>query len=64
MGRQGMTTSIKYPEVGSFPMHWAIARSGSTIIQVAYRPGSLLPLHEGRARVVELAATSVAKAED
>jgi len=58
LGRHGTPSSIKYPEVGSFPMYWVAARNGSQVVQVTYRPGSLLSAPEGRARVETLAATS------
>jgi hypothetical protein len=64
LGRHGTTSSIKYPEIGSFPMYWVAARNGSQVVQVTYRPGSLLSAPEGRARVETLAATAASKTQD
>lgn len=59
VARTETTSMISYPDVPAAALHWVSARSGSTIVQVTYRPGSLLGSTEGQQRTIELATVAV-----
>ncbi|MCK8671620.1 hypothetical protein M1M07_10880 [Rhodococcus sp. HM1] len=57
------TAMVRYPDAPASSSYWVSARVGATIVQVTYRPGSLLGSGQGKTQAVDLAATAAAQAQ-
>ncbi|MHC6214687.1 hypothetical protein [Rhodococcus ruber] len=63
VARMQTTTMVRYPDVPASSSYWVSARVGASIVQVTYRPGSLLGSGQGKTQAIELAATAAQQAQ-
>ena len=63
VARMQTTAMVRYPDVPASSSYWVSARVGSLIVQITYRPGSLLGSGQGKTQAVELAATAAQHAQ-
>lgn len=64
VARQTGTSHVRLTDLPTFRMYWVTSRVGQTIVQVTYRPGSLLGTDQGRNQALELASTAGSTAEN
>ncbi|MDV8015949.1 sensor domain-containing protein [Rhodococcus sp. IEGM 1241] len=64
VARQTGTSHVRLTDLPTFRMYWVTSRVGQTIVQVTYRPGSLLGTDQGRDQALELASTAGSTAEN
>ena len=64
VARQTGTSHVRLTDLPTFRMYWVTSRVGQTIVQVTYRPGSLLGTDQGRNQALELASSAGSTAEN
>ncbi|NCL77983.1 MULTISPECIES: hypothetical protein [unclassified Rhodococcus (in: high G+C Gram-positive bacteria)] len=58
VARMQTTAMVRYPDAPASSSYWVSARTGTSIVQVTYRPGSLLGSGQGKSQAVELVGAS------